>query len=235
MIVVIAPQVLHSKMMSYFEEQVFWIEMPEIETILYDLRKHTDMGIHMTPKGLVVEPTVFDVIKQRLISVGFTASRIYKGDTKLAYQYPADIAYNCLAIGNQFFYHAKTDPKIIAIYEASGFYLNPVKQGYIKCATLVVDQNTVITEDLNLYRAFIKANIKTLLIPKGEILLKGFEYGFIGGTGGLYHNKLFLNGSLEYHSYRNEIVNFIKSKGVEIIELHEDKLEDCGSIFIFDF
>ncbi|GAU77154.1 conserved protein [Fusibacter sp. 3D3] len=218
----------------HFQEQVFFIEMPEIQTVLYPLRRHADMGIHMTPKGLVIEPSIFDAMNHKLLSIGVCASQIYKGEAELSPQYPKDIAYNCLAIGNYFFYHAQADPKIIALYKASGFSMISVKQGYVKCSTLGVGQNAVITEDLNLYRAFTAANIETLLIPKGDILLEGFEYGFIGGTGGFYNKSLFLNGSLKHHSNQLEILNFIKEQGTDIIELHEEQLNDCGSIFIFD-
>ncbi|MBF4692818.1 DUF6873 family GME fold protein [Fusibacter ferrireducens] len=235
MIVIIAPKILHSKIAPYFHEQTFFTEMPEIEAVLCPLRSHTDMGIHMTPKGIVIEPSIFNAMRDQLIDIGFSESQIYKGETELELKYPFDIAYNCMAIGNHFFYHVKADPGIISIYDAIGYEMNSVKQGYTKCATLVVGENAVITEDHNLYSKFKAVHIETLLISKGEILLDGFEYGFIGGTGGLYKNKLFLNGSLSHHSCKTEILNFIKAQGTEIIELHQGQLKDCGSIFIFDF
>lgn len=239
--VIIAPIKLHKILSRHLAlqheqtENIACLEMPILQSVLEGLRQHTDMGMHMTPQGLVIEPSIHDEMKKKLLDVGVSSDWIIKGGNLLSVKYPFDIAYNCICVNQHLFHHAMTDSKILKIYEECGCLAHPVKQGYVKCATLIVGKNAVITEDTNLYKHFKEAGLVTLLIPKGEVKLQGFDYGFIGGAGGYYGGNLYLNGSLAHHSSGDIIEAFVINQGTEIIELHQGLLEDIGSIFIFDF
>ena len=66
-------------------------------------------------------------------------------------------------------------------------YLNGIKkisvnQGYTGCSTITVTEDAYITDDAGIYRTLSNNRIDCLLIPKGDILLPGYNYGFIGGA-----------------------------------------------------
>ena len=59
-----------------------------------------------------------------------------------------------------------------------------VKQGYTRCSLLPVDDRSFITSDAGIAKTLAEHDTDVLLIHPGHIHLPGFDYGFIGGTGG---------------------------------------------------
>ncbi len=78
-------------------------------------------------------------------------------------------------------------------------------------------------------------NIDVLLLPPGDIILPGLDYGFIGGTCGLLdNNTLAFYGNLNMYKYGDKVLNFLKKHNVKPIFLSRGKLIDRGSIFCID-
>ena len=72
-----------------------------------------------------------------------------------------------------------------------------------------------------------------LLLPYGDIILEGFEYGFIGGVGGMIsQDKLALFGDLNHYSYGKEVLKFLNDHNITPIYLKNGKLTDRGSLFV---
>ena len=108
-----------------------------------------------------------------------------------------------------------------------------VKQGYTKCSCLPVSKKALITSDIGIYKTLLKYDFDILLVPPGDIILEGLNYGFIGGTGGLIeNNKMVFFGSLEHYTYGSEVKAFLKKYNVTPIYLSDNKLYDRGSIFV---
>ena len=58
---------------------------------------------------------------------------------------------------------------------------------------------------------FSEENIDVLLLPPGDIILPGLNYGFIGGGCGLIEEGLLaFYGHLDNYLYRNEVKVFLK-------------------------
>lgn len=204
------------------------ITVPELSNVLAPLRTHIDMGVFFDAdeRLLVVEPSIYEILLQQLEGV-----RLIKGETVLKADYPNDIAYNCITIGKRLFCHKNSDPAILTYYRERNYELIYVKQGYIKCATAVLNNRAVITDDVGLERIFRKNGIDVLLISKGDVKLKGFDYGFFGGATGVDGNDLVINGALKYHINGDKIRAFVEQYGMSIRELVDTTIYDCGSIF----
>jgi len=141
---------------------------------------------------------------------------------------------NALNIGNIFMHKLNyTDPNLISLVKHKKL-LN-VNQGYSKCSTAIVSENAVITSDMKIGKILKENNINVLLLPPGDIILPGLDYGFIGGTCGLLdNNKLAFYGNLNMYKYGDKVLNFLKKHNVKPIFLSKDKLIDRGSIFCID-
>ena len=107
-----------------------------------------------------------------------------------------------------------------------------MKQGYTKCSTCIVNNHAAITSDVSIAKALNVEGVDVLLLPSGDILLPGLNYGFIGGaTGLLCDNVLAFYGHLDHYLYGKEVLKFLNKHKVEPVFLRNGKLIDRGSIF----
>ena len=106
----------------------------------------------------------------------------------------------------------------------------PVKQGYTKCATIVIDDQNFITEDEGIYSALKKAGKNCLKIAKGYVSLSGYEYGFIGGASAYLPeiNTVLFFGDITIHPDFDRIKKFFDDIKVNIDLIKDMKLIDLG-------
>lgn len=138
-------------------------------------------------------------------------AQIFHGDPeKLTRNYPGNIRYNAVCTGKYFIHNLQyTDPDLLAAAEAKAAADSTiltkihVKQGYTRCSLLPVDDRSFITSDAGIAKTLAVHDTDVLLIHPGHIYLPGFEYGFIGGTGGGLplsgRRLLVVNGNIETH------------------------------------
>ena len=158
---------------------------------------------------------------EKLIEMGFL-------DTPLGDKYPADVPFNAALFGNYAILNPKTVCKNI---DFSGRSLIPVRQGYTKCSVVPVTENAIITDDVSIASAAQKSGLAVLLVSKGDVILPGREYGFIGGCCGLIApDTMLFNGSLASHKDSEKIRAFLSSFGVRAEEAGDFQLTDIGSI-----
>lgn len=194
---------------------------------------HPDMQIHFVDDNTaVVAPSVYEYYAKTLPS----NITIYKGEKDPGRTYPEDCAYNVAKLGKRMignlFY---VDSVIKYLYTARGFEFINVKQGYTKCNLCIVDNNSVITEDEGLFKNLSNQGINVLKIPHGEVELKFFDNGFIGGaTGKISPNKIAFYGDVSKTPYFEQIEGFLSSRDVEMISLSQNTLNDFGSILYFN-
>ena len=136
-----------------------------------------------------------------------------------------------MSIGNLFIHSVNyTDTNLLSLLKNKK--LINVKQGYTKCSTCIVNNHAIITSDISIAKALSLEKIDVLLIPPGDILLPGLNYGFIGGATGLIEdNVLAFYGHLDYYLYGKEVLKFLNKHKVEPVFLRNGKLIDRGSIF----
>lgn len=147
--------------------------------------------------------------------------------------YPKNISINAL-ITNDYFIHKldSTDKNLISNIQNTKKLIN-VKQGYTKCSCLYLKDNALITNDPGIAKTLSSYNFDVLHLPYGDIILEDFEYGFIGGVGGMISDShLALFGSLDKYKYGVEVKEFLKKHNITPIYLKDDKLTDRGSLLI---
>lgn len=200
---------------------------------------HPDVFIFVYENGIIAEKSAYDALSKHL----FDCSENTSLNIECAYEttsdvrYPDDCALNFAKCGNALIgnYRAAS-PRLLETAEKMHYRKIDVKQGYAKCNTCVVDDNSIITEDNGIAKACAKEGIDVLLLKNHEVKLGGYGNGFIGGASGNYtdENKnkfLYFIGDLKTHTEWKKIYEFCGERNVEVISLSDEPLYDCGSIF----
>ncbi len=159
-------------------------------------------------------------------------SGIYEGDPgALSYKYPGDVLYNAAVVGKYFICSRFTSDDLKDRAVSLGLVPVTVAQGYVKCNLAVLDESHVITEDRGIAKALARIpGIECLLIDPGEVLLPGFNHGFIGGACGRVGDRMVFNGDLSAHSRFKEIKDLCTGCGLECVYFESYHLTDIGSI-----
>lgn len=201
-------------------------ESPDLST---PVNCHPDMLCHhLGGKTFVVYRDQTELI-DKLKSLG---AKVQITTKILQPHYPYDIALNVLRLGRLAFGKINCmDPILISYFNSEKIELVNIKQGYAKCSICVVDEKSIITSDKSIVKTAREQGIDVLLISPGDIELKGYDYGFIGGTcGKIDKNLLAFAGDIKTHPQSNEIINFCNERSVSVISLHTGPLQDIGSI-----
>ncbi|MBV7272788.1 hypothetical protein JMF89_10705 [Clostridiaceae bacterium UIB06] len=199
--------------------------------LLYDaICGHPDVLLHIIDnENLMVHKDMNVKFVKLLKKLGFNVSF---SENNLNSLYPYDIILNAVNLSNLFIHNIKyTDSELLK--KVSNKKLINVKQGYTKCSTAIVSEKAIMTSDKNIAKTLFKENIDVLLLPPGDILLPGLDYGFIGGCCGLLDYKLLaFYGDLNYYTYGKKVLEFLKKHSIEPVFLRKEKLIDRGSLFI---
>ncbi|MGB4654026.1 MAG: DUF6873 family GME fold protein [Bacteroidales bacterium] len=201
----------------------------ETQGVVYPaISDHPDIFFCNTPQGLVVAPNTpqsyIDILKENGVNFIF-GSKILKNS------YPNTAHYNVIITSQVILHNFNiTDDVILNIAESHGLTKIHVNQGYARCTTVALNNNTWITSDEGMYKTLLNYGYKALLVNPECIKLSSFPNGFFGGICGICNNMLFTNGKLNYFSNHNKIINFIKNSGVELVELGNYQPIDIGSI-----
>ncbi len=205
------------------------IPIPKTGLVDGPLAGHPDIQVFIHEKHVFCHPD---------ISASF-ASKIEKHaeviicSTRLTKDYPGDVLYNIACAGSSAFRHSGgADPRVEEYLRSHNITAAGVKQGYAKCSTLIVDDNSIVTADVSIHRAASSQGLASLLISPGTIDLPGYGYGFIGGATGLCDDMVFCAGTLSHHPDYETIVRFIDERAKKIVPLGRMPAVDLGTIFV---
>ena len=153
-------------------------------------------------------------------------------DDFIGEKYPFDVKFNACSLGDTVILNESTvSHKIFDIVKGEGSRIISVKQGYTKCNTLVLNDNTIITSDSGIEITARSNNLNVLKISEGSVTLEGFPYGFIGGCGFMYNsNTLVLTGTLKRHPDEDRIIDFCRNLDISIEYLTDNDIFDIGGI-----
>lgn len=198
--------------------------------VLYEaVNGHPDMLIHIIDRKIVVVHR--DMSLNFIDELNRLGTIVYTSSHSLQGSYPYNIALNAVNLENLFIHNLKyTDTELLQFVKNKKN--KNVKQGYTKCSTAIVSENAIITSDVSIAKCSEEEGIDVLLLPPGDILLPGLDYGFIGGCCGLLaEGILAFYGNLKHYSYEKEVLNFLANHNIEPVFLRDGKLIDRGSIF----
>lgn len=202
---------------------------PPSKNLYEAVNGHPDMLLHvLDDKNILVHKDMDNNFIDKLRS--FNLNVIFSKNS-LQSKYPLDIMLNAVNIENYFIHSLNfTDPVLLSnIRDKKAIN---VKQGYTKCSTAIISNSAIMTSDISIAKAMYNEKFDVLLLPPGDIILPGLDYGFIGGCCGfLEKNLLAFYGDLNYYAYGSEVSNFLNKYKVEPVFLRNGKLMDRGSIF----
>ena len=171
---------------------------------------------------------LFDVIRGSGKSIYFT-------DDRLCAEYPRDCALNVLRMGEYLF--ARTDscsPHIIEKARSMGLSIVPVRQGYPACTVLCLDAWHAITADPGMASALRSVGITVYEIENGGIELPPHEYGFIGGSAGVFDGTVYFIGDPKTHPSADVIYRACEECGLSTVSLFGGRLCDLGGILFIE-
>lgn len=223
-------RITDEEFLNLVKEGIKPIKVPKTELVYDSINGHVDIQLNilnMESKFIVVHKDISNsFLKElQLNSINFVLS-----NSSLSYKYPKDIILNALITKDFIMHNTKYTDKCILDNCKEKMVLN-VPQGYTKCSIVNIYDKAFITSDKIIHKKLTQCGYDTLLIPPGDIILEGLDYGFIGGTcGTIGNNKLAFFGSLEHYKYGYEVITFLKKHNVKPIYLSNSKLIDRGSI-----
>lgn len=206
----------HPALCTYLENAGHVIQtFPELRTVSSLVANHPD--VLLCKLGVKPESPIYEGAPNALSSV-----------------YPGDCRYNAACTG-KFFIHRLdiTASELLAAAKAScgdELQLINVRQGYAKCSTVIVDEDSIITYDKGIAKPCEAAGMNVLLVEPCFVKLRGANTGFIGGASGRVNDEIVFNGDLSAHPNFGEIAGFIEERGLGCKWFESYELEDIGSI-----
>lgn len=145
--------------------------------------------------------------------------------------YPKDAPFNLCLLKNAFYYAEKvSNQQIVERLINKGFQPLSVNQGYCRCSICIVNERSIITSDRGVYRTALENGLDCLLIEPGNILLDGFDYGFIGGSSfKISDDCICFTGVLDDHPDKDAILSFLEKHNVRPVFLTDQPIFDIGS------
>ena len=173
---------------------------------------------------------VFYIVIDNIAKIGCLSLSV--SNEKWSQDYPNDVLFNACIVGNKLICNKKTvSNNILSAASEHGYEIINVNQGYTKCSICPVSDNAIITADKCIASACKKNGIDVLLISEGHISLLPYNFGFIGGTSGVYRDSVYFCGALTSHPDGDKITDFCIKHGKKAVSLSKGDLEDVGSIF----
>ncbi len=190
------------------------------------VKYHADMAaIHLGFDKILVgknQTALAEILSEKTFDV-------YLSDSDLKGEHPFDIPLNFFAVSGKLIGKIEfADKKLIDLTDEL-IKIN-VRQGYSKCSCLIVDENSVITDDKSIADMLKGYDFDVLYISKGDINLNGHDYGFIGGAScKISNNEILFFGDITKHTDYKKIAEFIEKHGCKV-KYFDFPLTDFGGI-----
>lgn len=207
------------------------IKIPKDNNLYEAINGHTDIQLNILNKNtLIINKNINLSFKELLKTKNIN---FIESDSTLSSKYPSNISLNAYITDNYLVHNLKFTDKKILEYCKNKKTIN-VNQGYTKCSILPLREKVIITNDTGIYNTLKNESFDILLLPFGDIELSGFNYGFIGGVGGMISNdSMAFFGSLDNYAFGNEVKKFLYKYDIKPIYLSNTKLIDRGSLLVF--
>lgn len=190
-------------------------------------QKHADMQILTINNDIFILKECCELKKQ------FLQKNIILTENKAGNVYPKNVLLNFLYMNNKIYGNISSiDSSLKKYCNINNIEIINIKQGYARCSTLVINENAVITSDKSITTALKCNGVEVLMISAGNIILEGYNYGFIGGASGrIDKNTIVFFGNVKKHPDYFKIKDFCDKYNVKIkIISKKMPLTDIGGI-----
>lgn len=148
-------------------------------------------------------------------------------------KYPGDVKFNALRVGEYLICKKDACADDIMNRFDEGKIINS-SQGYVKCSVIDVGSEYFASDDKYLYEIIKSLGKKCILLDKGFVKIKDYDYGFIGGASGYARDKIFLTGKIINEANRIRLEEFAREINKELIYLTEYDIFDIGTLMIME-
>ena len=207
------------------------IKLPPHPALAAPVASHPDMLIWSFERKIVTYEDYFSIAQNELLELCSLGFELVTEKACPNAVYPRDVRLNCAVVGNHALANLKYTSERI---KNSSLELLHTNQGYTKCATVVVNDNAIITSDPSVFNAAMQAGIDALKISEGHVRLDGYDTGFIVGATGVTDNEVLFTGALSSHPDAESIKEFCARHGKRAVSLSPAPLYDYGTVFFFD-
>ena len=195
------------------------------------VKTHPDMSLFKyDEETLIASQESFDYYNE--IFKG-TKINIINADEDPHEKYPSDVKFNALRVGE----HLICKKAVCADAIIKRFDDNKIinsSQGYVKCSVIDIGSEYFASDDKYLYEIIKSLGKKCILLDKGFVKIKDYDYGFIGGASGYARDKIFLTGKIISEANRIRLEEFAREINKELIYLTEYDIFDIGTLMIME-
>ena len=204
--VIVSPDIYKESVLSLVNMGINVLYSCENKAVMKPLAYHADMQIAcVSPDTYVASPECYEYYCKILNDYKV---KIHCGNTYLSCNYPQDIAYNITVTEKVAVHNFKYTDGILKSMLSCKKLIN-VSQGYTACTLCAISDTAFITSDAGIFKSLLQEGMHTLLINDDDVILPGFDHGFIGGSCFMADNKsLVVNGDAGLHRDYGKISEF---------------------------
>lgn len=141
-------------------------------------------------------------------------------------KYPYDCGYNALYVSDADIVIGNRRALCAPLRDVCSI---DTRQGYAACCALAVEK-TIITADPSMKKTAEAAGMEVFTVTNGDIALRGYDTGFIGGCTGVIGGTVFVIGDPDACTGGRELASFCNARGIELVSLCSGVLTDVGGI-----
>jgi radical SAM superfamily enzyme len=228
--IIFLSEIADKAFIDYMKTRGTVILVPNDDRFDSRISSHPDLVISILDDSLIIDENAHINIYKQLEALGVP---YVVGNSRLAAVYPQDIAYNAVITKDFLIHNLDYTDTLLSMHSTyTNKKLIPVKQGYTKCSTVVVNNDSVITSDQGIYQA-AKDFMNILLIKQGHVFLEGYDSGFLGGASASFDDTVVFHGDLSKHPDFLRISSFLEAAQKRLHYFKEFPLTDIGSILIY--
>lgn len=208
--------------------------LPQYERLSRAVASHADLLIFPYPdsKKIFTYAEYREINRSLFDGIAACGWSIETIDELPEREYPSDICLNMLVLGKRVFAKKKSiSEKISEMLTVDGFELINVNQGYARCTACPIGDGALVSADNSILSAAKNCGIDVLAIGGGNIKIRDYDYGFIGGCCGFFEDKIYFSGNIDLHPDGRAIKEFCIRHGKTPVSLSDEPLIDVGSIF----
>lgn len=195
------------------------------------VKSHPDMSLFKyDDETLIASRESFDYYNE--IFKGTKINIINANEDPLE-KYPSDVKFNALRAGEHLICKSDVCAKCIIKRFDEAKIINS-SQGYVKCSIIDVGSEYFASDDKYLYEIIKSLGQKCILLDKGFVKIKDYDYGFVGGASGYARDKIFLTGKIINEANRIRLEEFAREINKELIYLTEYDIFDIGTLMIME-
>lgn len=209
--------------------------IPQDNRLAPPVAHHADMLVFKLEDTVFCNEKYFNKNQNIFNIISSYGYRVFPSCFNVSGDYPNDIALNQAVLKKTIVGKRESCAQSILDHVTNWNYTyRSVKQGYAKCSTLILGDKAIISADNGILGVARELGMDILKISNGshEIILDGYDYGFIGGASTVYENDVLFFGNLALHSQGNDIANFCKKHGFIVKSLSDTPLCDLGGAII---